>query len=205
MKLLIFSDIHGDTKSLERLMATKADLYFCAGDLATFSRGLDKAGPILQSAGGQNVYVMPGNHESEEDAAQFCQKYGTHFFHNRSMELLGFHIAGLGYSNITPFNTPGEFTEQQFEERLAPWRKLSPLILICHCPPFNTPLDRAGEGRHFGSPAVRRFIDEHQPDWFFCGHIHEAEGVTAQLGHTRCVNVGKRGYLLEVPGPGTPS
>jgi Icc-related predicted phosphoesterase len=49
-----------------------------------------------------------------------------------------------------------------------------------------------------GSESVRRFIEEQQPKWFFCGHIHEAEGVEAQLGATRAVNVGKRGYLLEV-------
>ena len=198
MKLLIFSDIHGDMKALEGIMSTPADFYFCAGDLANFSKGLEKAGPILQSVGGQNVHVMPGNHESEEDIVKFCRTYGLRFFHNRSVEIQGLHVAGLGYSNITPFQTPGEFTEPQFEERLNPWAALKPLVLICHCPPLNTPLDRAAEGKHFGSPTVRKFIDANQPDWFFCGHIHEAEGVATTMGRTKCVNVGKRGYLLEV-------
>ena len=197
MNLLIFSDIHGDTKALERLMATPADAYIAAGDLATFSRGLDKMGAILQTATAP-VYVMPGNHESESDINVFCRQYGFEVFHNRMIELGGKHIAGLGYSNITPFKTPGEYTEPEFAERLAPYQNLKPLVLICHCPPLNTPLDRAGEGRHFGSPTIRNFIDQHQPEFFFCGHIHEAEGVTATLGATTAVNVGKRGYMFRV-------
>ena len=195
MNLLIFSDLHGDVKALERLVATPADAYFVAGDLATFSRGLEKMGPILKTADAP-VYVTPGNHESEAEIAAFCREYGFEFFHNRVIELGGRHIAGLGYSNITPFKTPGEYTEPQFAERLAPWAALKPLVLMCHCPPLNTALDRAGEGKHFGSPTIRRFIDEHQPEWFFCGHIHEAEGVSVTMGATKGVNVGKRGYVL---------
>ena len=49
-----------------------------------------------------------------------------------------------------------------------------------------------------GSRAVREFIEKHQPEYFFCGHIHEAEGVVFQMGATRAMNVGKKGYLLEV-------
>lgn len=197
MRILIFSDIHCDAKALERLLATPADLYIAAGDLGTFARGLDKLGPLLAAAG-KPVHVMPGNHESESDIERFCARYSLEFFHNRVIEVAGHHIAGLGYSNLTPFHTPGEFTEPQFAERLAPWSTLAPLVLVCHCPPLNTPLDRAGEGKHFGSPTIRRFIDDHQPEWFFCGHIHEAEGVQTTLGKTRAVNVGKRGYLLEL-------
>ena len=195
MKLALVSDIHLDVKSLQHFVATPADAYFVAGDLATFSGGLDKMEPILQTAKAP-VYVMPGNHESEADIKGFCQEYGFEYLHNRVIERAGHHIAGLGYSNITPFKTPGEYSEPEFAERLAPWANLKPLILICHCPPLNTPLDCAGEGRHFGSPTIRKFIDENQPEWFFCGHIHEAEGVEATMGQTRGVNVGKRGYVL---------
>jgi Icc-related predicted phosphoesterase len=45
---------------------------------------------------------------------------------------------------------------------------------------------------------VREFIEKHQPEYFFCGHIHEAEGVTIEMGRTRAMNVGKKGYLLEL-------
>ncbi len=84
------------------------------------------------------------------------------------------------------------------EEKLAPFAALTPLILICHRPPKGTPLDRAGEGMHYGSAAVKRFIDQNQPAYFFCGHIHEAEGAQTTIGNTKAVNVGKRGFLLEI-------
>jgi hypothetical protein len=34
-------------------------------------------------------------------------------------------------------------------------------------------------------------------EYFFCGHIHEAEGTVIQMGSTRAQNVGKRGYVLD--------
>jgi Icc-related predicted phosphoesterase len=45
---------------------------------------------------------------------------------------------------------------------------------------------------------VRDFIEQRQPTHFFCGHIHEAEGKVVQMGATRAMNVGKKGYLLEL-------
>jgi hypothetical protein len=73
------------------------------------------------------------------------------------------------------------------------------VVLICHAPPLDTALDRIHEGLHAGSRAVREFIEKYQPRDFFCGHIHEAEGVVIEMGKTRAQNVGKRGYLLNLP------
>ncbi len=196
MKLLIFSDIHGDVGALEALMAIEADYYFAAGDLVSWARGLEKVGPALAKR--ERVYVLPGNHESERDIAAFCEQFGFEPFHGRTLEIAGWQVAGLGYSNPTPFHTPGEYSEAELAGRLAGFAALKPLVLICHCPPKNTALDRVRPGVHAGSSAVSDFIDQHQPAWFFCGHIHEAEGVAVRLGQTRGVNVGKRGYLLDL-------
>jgi Icc-related predicted phosphoesterase len=196
MRLLLFSDLHGDWKALDRLLSIEADYYIAAGDLSTFNRGLGEIGTRLQ-AKAPRVYVLPGNHESEADVERFCGAYGLNPFHGQIVEMGGKQIAGLGYSNLTPFQTPGEYTEEQFAQRLAAFRGLKPLVLVCHCPPKDTALDRAGEGRHFGSPAIREFLETEQPEHFFCGHIHEAEGAQVRLGTTVGVNLGKRGYLLE--------
>lgn len=197
MNLLIFSDIHGDTGALKRLLDTEADLYFAAGDLVNWGKGLDRVGPLFAPRAG-NTYVLPGNHESAGQIASFCSEYKLHDFHGQSMSLSGYHVAGLGYSNPTPFDTPGEYTEAELASRLGAFAGLAPLILICHCPPKDTPLDRAGKGMHFGSTAVREFIEREQPDYFFCGHIHESAGVETTLGKTRCRNVGKKGHLLSI-------
>ena len=197
MQLLIFSDIHGDQAALEKLMATEADYYFADGDLANWGRGLEQLAPIMQRRA-EKMYVLPGNHESEADVARFCEQYGFHNFHGASIDIAGYKVAGLGYSNPTPFDTPGEYTEEELAARLEKFAGLDPLILICHAPPKNTKLDRADEGQHFGSQAVRDFIDREQPRYFYCGHIHEAAGQTEILGRTQAANVGKRGMLLDL-------
>jgi Icc-related predicted phosphoesterase len=197
VKLLIFSDIHSDWKTLETLLGVQADFYIAAGDQVTWARGIERCGEILQRRAGQ-VYVLPGNHESADQIAGMCARYGLHDLHERHFEIGRWHVAGLGYSNPTPFNTPGEFSETQLADRLQRFAELDPLVLICHAPPHGTSLDRIRDGQHAGSTAVRDFIQQRQPEYFFCGHIHEAEGVEAQLGRTRAWNVGKKGHLLEL-------
>jgi hypothetical protein len=197
MRLLVFSDIHGDRRALDKLMATEADHYFCAGDLATWGRGLDEAGPILQRHA-ERMHVLPGNHESLADTQRMCAQYGLDSFHERAMRLDDCWVAGLGYSNPTPFHTPGEYSEEELAERLAKFAGLDPLVLICHTPPRGTALDEIRHGLHAGSSAVCEFIEKHQPRWFFCGHIHEAAGRSIEMGVTRAVNVGRRGYMLEL-------
>ena len=195
MKLLIFSDIHGDKAALERLMEQDADYYFCAGDLANWGKGLDVLGPVMQRHA-DRVYIIPGNHESEVDIAHFCERFGFHNFHGKSMRIGEHVVAALGYSNPTPFNTPGEYTEEELAERLSKFDDEKPEVLICHCPPKSTRLDRAGEGQHFGSQSVREFIGKSQPRYFYCGHIHEAAGASETFGRTEGFNVGKQGRSL---------
>ena len=105
MKLLVFSDIHNDYAALERLMAIEADYYIAAGDLCSWGRGLERSGEILRKRA-DRVRIMPGNHESENQIVEFAQKFGLTTFHGGSFQAGGFHVAGLGYSSPTPFNTP---------------------------------------------------------------------------------------------------
>jgi uncharacterized protein len=197
MKIQIFSDIHGDVKSLERAIAQPADIYIAAGDLSTFRRGLDRCGAILQKQG-ERVWVLPGNHETSEDTREFCARFGLTDFHRQVRQLGSTQWAGLGYSNPTPFNTPGEYTEEQATEALAAFNGLAPLYLVVHFPPYGTKLDEFAPGKHAGSPALREWVEREQPEMLFCGHIHECAGKSDQLGRTRCFNVGKAGYLLDL-------
>jgi len=198
MRILFFSDIHSDHRALERLMETEADYYFAAGDLVSWARGLDRVGEIMKPKA-ERVMVIPGNHESPADIAAFCAKWGFTDMHGASRQFAGWHVAALGCSSPTPFDTPGEYTEAEMAQRLANFASLNPLILVCHCPPKPSLLDRSRDGtQHFGSTAVAQFIQASQPRYFFCGHIHEAEGVVEQLGATTGVNVGKTGYLLDL-------
>ena len=196
-RLLIFSDLHNDVRALEKLMDIEADHYFAAGDLVSWARGLDKmAEPMKRRAG--RMYVLPGNHESERDITEFCERHGFVNFHDGTLAIGDTNVAGLGYSTPTPFDTPGEYSEQEMAARLEKFAALKPQVLICHAPPLDTDLDRIKQGLHAGSRAVREFIEKVQPAHFFCGHIHEAEGRQVRIGKTTAINVGKRGYLLEL-------
>jgi Icc-related predicted phosphoesterase len=198
MRLLVFSDIHNDWAALRRLMTIEADHYIAAGDMVSWARGLDDAGAILRERA-DRMHVLPGNHEHASDIARLCDKFGLNPLHGQSFEADGWRVAGLGHSNPTPFHTAGEETEAELAAHLNVFAGLMPLVLICHCPPLGTALDEAGPGRHFGSSAVREFIDQRQPEHFCCGHIHEAAGREAMIGRTKGVNAGKNGYLLELP------
>jgi uncharacterized protein len=201
VKILIFSDIHGDLRALERIVAQSADLYICAGDLATFGKGLDRCGEVLRPLG-ERLWVLPGNHESHEDTRAFCQRLGSVDFHRRLRTLESARgatqWAGLGYSNITPFATPGEYTEAEIANALAAFDGRKPLYLVVHCPPLKTKLDEYAPGKHAGSSAVREWVEREQPAYLFCGHIHETAGLSDRLGSTQCFNVGKLGYAIEI-------
>ncbi len=198
MTILFFSDIHSDLAALERLLDIEADYYVSAGDLVNWAKGLSAVGEILQRRQGQ-VGVIPGNHESSAQIHTFCSDYGLEDLHGRTKQFGPYTLAALGYSNPTPFDTPGEYSEDELKQRLSLFHGIHPLILVCHCPPKDTLLDRSGPGRHFGSTAVRDFLEAEKPDYFICGHIHEAAGTQVTLGPTIAVNVGKKGYRLQVP------
>jgi Icc-related predicted phosphoesterase len=198
MKVQIFSDIHGDVRSLERLMSLPADIHISAGDLATFGRGLDRCGPVLEKFG-ERVWVLPGNHETDVQSREFCARYGLTDFHRQVRQLGATQWGGLGYSNPTPFDTPGEYTEEQIIEALELFRGRSPLYLVVHLPPHGTRLDEFAPGGHAGSPALREWVEREQPEMLFCGHIHECAGRSDQIGRTRCFNVGQAGYVMEIP------
>lgn len=175
----------------------EADHYVCAGDLGNWSRMLNECGEVLRPHAGR-VHIIPGNHETETQVAHLCDKFGFENFHGRTFQAAGYHVAGLGYSSPTPFDTPGEYTEEQLAERLAAFNGIKPMIAVCHCPPYRTMLDKMRNFRHGGSISVREFLQREKPEYFFCGHIHEAAGVAERLGETKAMNVGKKGFLLDL-------
>ena len=197
MKVLIFSDIHGDIRALENLVSQPADIYIAAGDLSTFKKSLDRCGEVLAPLG-EKVWVLPGNHETHEDTRELCRQFGFVDFHRQVRQIGSTNWAGLGYSNITPFNTPGEYTEKQIQEALDAFDGLSRLYVVAHVPPKNSKLDEFAPGQHGGSPALSAWLLRVQPLYLFCGHIHECAGRSDQIGRTQCFNVGKAGYTLEV-------
>lgn len=201
MRIFIFSDIHGDTRAIERAMAQPADVYIAAGDLSTFGRALDRCAEALKPLG-EKLWLLPGNHETHDQTRVLCERYGFIDFHRQTRELKSAKgttcWAGLGYSNPTPFDTPGEYSEEEIAAALAKFEDKKPLYLVVHFPPRDTKLDEVRSGMHAGSATLRAWVERVQPEFLFCGHIHEGAGLSDQVGATKCINVGKQGYAIEI-------
>ncbi len=120
----------------------------------------------------------------------------------------GVELIATGWSNITPWNTPRELSEDDLEELMeglfATLERPESAIASLHVPPFGSGLDNAprltddlrihkagGEPEMVpvGSSAVRTVLERHQPLLGLHGHIHESHGKIA-LGPTVCVNPG---------------
>ena len=69
-------------------------------------------------------------------------------------------IAGLGYSNLTPFNTPGEYTEEELAAHLEKFADLVAASPDLPHSPVDTDLDKIRQELHAGSRAVRDIYRE---------------------------------------------
>jgi len=118
-------------------------------------------------------------------------------------------MPSVGYSNMTPWNCPGDLSEEELQSKLeratAALTKPGTSIFNFHCPPYDTQIDVApkldsdlrpvltpgGEPEmvHVGSTSVRKMIEKLQPLAGLHGHIHEARGFS-EIGKTQCFNPG---------------
>jgi uncharacterized protein len=152
-------------------------------------------------------FVMPGNDDefAVDEALESTYVVNPD---NRVVDLDGVQMLSCSWTNPTPWDSPREQPEDELAARLdglaAQLDPGLPTVFNLHCPPANTPLDRApqltedlrvvmdgGEPRiiSVGSTAVRALIERHQPVLSLHGHIHESKGV-AKLGRTTIVNPG---------------
>jgi uncharacterized protein len=156
---------------------------------------------------GIRCLVMPGN----DDEFAVDEALESTYVVNpdgKVVELDGVQILSSSWTNPTPWNSPREESEEalqaRFEALAAQLDPRKPAIFNLHCPPVNTPLDRApqltadlkvvldgGEPRivSVGSRAVRGLIERYQPLLSLHGHIHESRAI-ARIGKTTCVNPG---------------
>lgn len=117
-------------------------------------------------------------------------------------------MISCGWSNLTPWHTPRECSEEELEQRIAKLmaqvKRPESAVLNLHVPPFQSGLDDAPEldaqlrvqaslgqtrFKPVGSTAVRAAIERYQPLLGLHGHVHEAHA-TCKIGRTVCINPG---------------
>ena len=215
MKILAIGDIHMSVDNINHIeFAKDADLIVINGDLTNYGTTRD-AKNVLDDvmAVNPNVLVQYGNLDKPE-INSYLEGLGINL-HNQARLLKNrVCLFGVGGSNLTPFSTPVEFTEDEIATLLEnghdqavryiqlaePIEKIKiPLILVSHTPPLNTTTDQLRSGDHVGSEAVRDYIEECQPDLCIAGHIHEARGCD-HIGKTAICNPGmfRDGGWLEI-------
>jgi Icc-related predicted phosphoesterase len=203
MKIVSFGDVHMATSNLARMgeILRDTDLIIVSGDLTNFG-GPEEAAKVIGAVreACPNVLALSGNLDQRE-VMSMLEHEGI-ALHGKGLVRDGIGIFGCGGSNITPFKTPTELTEDEIYATLmrgyAQVRGVRPLLMVCHTPPFETKCDRIPGGHPVGSTAARRFIEEVKPDACLSGHIHESAAVDA-IGPTVIVNAGPfkdGGYII---------
>jgi Icc-related predicted phosphoesterase len=203
MKIVSFGDVHMATRNLARMgsVMRDTDLVIVSGDLTNFGGSAD-AGQVIDEVRQScpQVLAVPGNLDKRE-VFPFLEERKI-ALHGKGLLIDGIGIFGCGGSNITPFGTPSEFTEEEIYAALRSGyeqvRDRRPLLMICHTPPYETKCDRIVGGKAVGSTAARRFIEEVAPDVCISGHIHESTGIDT-IGPTKILNAGPfkgGGYIV---------
>jgi len=196
MKILAFTDIHGDLFALEevRNKAKSADLAICLGDLSYFEHDIEFLLEILNEFP-VPVILLHGNHEMKENLDFFCSYLANiEFVHQNVVKKKGFNFIVYGGDGFSKVDSEFEKWGKSLENEL----KFESSILLLHGPPFNTNLDVPFENTHSGNKSIRKFIEKTQPLLVLCGHIHENEGNEDWIGKTYIFNPGPFGTLIDL-------
>jgi Icc-related predicted phosphoesterase len=199
IKLLLFSDLHRDTRAANDILqrSGSVDVVIGAGDFATARRGLERTLKILRQIKTPTVLV-PGNSESLDELTAACAGWSAaHVLHGNGVELAGIPFFGLGGAvPVTPFGAWSyDLTEDEARELLSACPARA--VMVTHSPPKGV-VDRSSSGASFGSLAVLEAIERTEPRLVVCGHIHESAGQTAVIGQSPVVNAGPRAIAWEL-------
>ena len=154
---------------------------------------INEAIHILKILNGHHkaVFFVKGNMDSPE--LMDWNEDNIKNLHCKCESFNNYSLIGVGGSVYTPFNTHLEFAENEiaetFRQTFSKCSGKKNVILISHCPPKDTELDRTMTGIHAGSTSVRQFIESEKPLLVITGHIHEARGID-KIGETMIVNPG---------------
>jgi len=198
MRIISFTDIHGNFYIFEksRKLLESADIVILSGDITHFGKESDTVKCIheLKKVFKGNIFAVTGNCDYRS-AEKPLDDMGINLA-EKVVEFNGVIFAGLKGSLTTPFSTPTEFLESDYEkmvsniEKKLEGKKNRPFVFVSHQPPFDCGCDVIHSGLKTGSRVIRSFIEKNSPAVCFSGHIHEAGGI-GKIGDTIIVNPGQ--------------
>ena len=186
--------------TLNKAKKEKVDLVILSGDLTMnemHTMGL--IGPFKKV--NKKVVLIPGNHESLATADFLADFYGddgsVRNIHGYSIYVGDIGIFGAGSANIGIFQLQEKELFDVLSKGFDKVKDRKKKIMITHVHPEGTLMGKLTQVFP-GSTAVKRFIEEKQPDIAICSHVHEAEGIEEEIGQTKVINVGKEGKIIEI-------
>lgn len=203
MHLLVVADLHGQPvaqRNLMKLLERGYEGLLLIGDLSQLGP-LGMIEELIDSLKGLNLPVLsvPGNCDPK-NTVDVLETKGVNL-HKKCVKLGDLTFVGLGGSNVTPFNTPLEFTEAEISEELDKLAEQAgkKFVLVTHAPPYGTPADLLPNGTYIGSKSIRAFIERTQPLANCCGHVHEGRSIS-KIGSTVIINPGplSKGFAAEL-------
>jgi uncharacterized protein len=128
------------------------------------------------------------------------------FAESKILDIGGFYLASMGWTNPTPWNTfreaPEDVLATKIDAIVSSIPDMNRAVFNFHAPPYGTGLDEApaldetmrpihggAVMKPVGSVAVREAILKYRPALSLHGHIHESKGVR-KLGGTLAMNPG---------------
>jgi uncharacterized protein len=181
------------------------DRRFTAEMTRSLDRWLDMADGKLR--GGDIPCILNGGNDDIWEIDDIIEQSPcVSFAEGKVLELDGFHLVSMGWTNPTPWDTFREAPEPELAAKIEAVVSRVPdmerTIFNFHAPPYGTGLDEApaldaelrpmhggAVMKPVGSTAVRDAIQKHQPMLSVHGHIHESRGVK-KMGRTLAINPG---------------
>ena len=166
---------------------------------------LDMADSKLR--GGEIPCILNGGNDDIWEIDDIIeQSPNVSFGEAKVIDIGGFYLVSMGWTNPTPWNTfreaPEDVLTTKIDAVVSQIPDMSRAVFNFHAPPYGTGLDEApaldenmrpthggAVMKPVGSTAVRAAILKYQPVLSVHGHIHESKGVK-KLGQTLAMNPG---------------
>jgi uncharacterized protein len=188
------------------------------------TRGLDRWLDMADGKlhGGEIPCILNGGNDDIWEIDDIIEKSPcVSFAESKVLDLGGFYLASMGWTNPTPWNTfreaPEDVLAGKIDAVVSKIPDMGRAIFNFHAPPYGSGLDEApalddnmrpihggAVMKPVGSVAVRDAIQKYQPALSVHGHIHESRGIW-KSGRTLAINPGSsyndgvlQGAVLEV-------
>jgi uncharacterized protein len=183
----------------------EVDRRFSVEMMHSLDRWLDMADGKLK--GGQIGCILNGGNDDIFEIDELIESSPcVTFGEGKVLDLDGFSLISMGWTNPTPWDTFREAPEDELAAKIEAIATQIPdmgrAIFNFHAPPYGTGLDEApaldeklrpmhggAVMKAVGSTAVRDSISKHQPLLSVHGHIHESRGIK-RMGRTMAINPG---------------